>query len=94
MRVVVPRLTLGRLAATPGALKAIEKADQYANDFIGRHVSGDWGEICESDARANDLALASGARILSVYRTEAGATLWIITEADRSVTTLLVPEEY
>lgn len=91
---ITPQFKLGKLVSTPGALRALDEADQYANDFIGRHVSADWGEVRESDALANDRALRSNGRLLSVYQTDAGTTLWIITEADRSVTTLLLPEEY
>lgn len=92
-----PRCTLfnlGRVVATPGALKALEEAGQGASEFLYRHMTGDWGEVCEEDRQENVLSIEFGFRILSVYRTARGRKLWVITEADRSVTTLLLPEEY
>ena len=70
--------------------------NQTPTEFLNRHVSGDWGELCEEDKELNDQALHDGNRILSAYETSAGYTrkIWVITEADRSVTTLLLPEEY
>ena len=62
--------------------------------FVVRHVTGDWGELDQDDAKANDLAVREGSRILSAYRTARGIRIWIITEADRSATTLLLPQEY
>ena len=86
---------LGQIVATPGALAALEKAGQTPLDFLSRHVRGDWGELDEHDRKENELSLKRGVRLLSSYRTGAGdAKLWVITEADRSVTTLLLPEEY
>jgi len=85
---------LGQTVITPGALDAISKAEQHPEDFLARHLSGDWGELCEGDKEANQDALEQGLRLLSAYRTTAGTKLWVITEADRSVTTLLLPEEY
>jgi len=82
----------GLLAATPGAIEAVSRAEMLA--AIRRHLSGDWGEVLESDRAENDLSLREGFRILSVYRTLAGVKFWIITEADRSTTTVLLPEEY
>lgn len=63
-------------------------------EFVARHVRGDWGEVCEDDKQANEDALRDGDRLLSAYRTTRGVNLWIITEHDRSVTTILLPEEY
>lgn len=85
---------LGRLSATPRALEALALAGQSPESFLSRHVWGDWGELSEDDRRANVAALASGARILSAYVTVLGERLWIITEADRSRTTILRPDEY
>ncbi len=85
---------LGQLVATPGALAALEEAGQSANEFLRRHASGDWGEVCTEDASLNNQALKHGGRLLSAYRTRHGVRLWVITEADRSVTTLLLPDEY
>jgi hypothetical protein len=85
---------LGQTVITPGALEALAKAEQHPGDFLGRHLAGDWGELCEEDKQANQDALEQGLRLLSAYRTTEGDKIWIITEADRSVTTLLLPEEY
>lgn len=86
------RFSLGRVVGTPGALAAASNAEIAA--FIRRHWSEDWGDVCDEDKRTNDDAVADGARLLSEYRTTDGARVWVITEADRSVTTLLLPEEY
>ena len=86
---------LGQIVATPGALAALGKAGQTPLDFLSRHVRGDWGELDESDRKENELSLKRGFRLLSSYRTSADDTkIWVITEADRSVTTLLLPDEY
>ena len=85
---------LGSIVATPGALKALEESGEAPYLFLGRHVTGDWGELSREDKAANTLALATGERIFSSYRTSKGAKLWVITEADRSSTCLLLPEEY
>ena len=85
---------LGRVLATPGALEALEKAKQQPQEFLDRHTSGDWGEVDSHDAAESELSLQRGFRLLSSYTTRSGDKLWIITEADRSATTLLLPEEY
>jgi hypothetical protein len=85
---------LGRLLATPGALEALSEAGEDAMTFIRRHQEGEWGELSREDAAANTLALVTGERILSAYRTAANVRLWVLTEADRSATTILLPEEY
>ena len=86
---------LGQIVATPGALAALENAGQTPLDFLSRHVCGDWGELDEHDRKENELGLKRGFRLMSSYRTGAGdAKVWVITEADRSVTTLLLPDEY
>lgn len=92
--IVERRFPLGRTVATPGALAAIESAGQKPEEFLSRHANGDWGEVGPLDARANETALKDGSRLLSAYTTSDGVMLWIITEADRSVTTILLPEEY
>ena len=84
-----PRFRLGRTVATPGALAL--GVDLGA--LLRRHHAGDWGDVCADDAEANDYALAGGARLLSAYETPAGR-VWVITEADRSATTALLPSEY
>jgi hypothetical protein len=88
------RFSLGRCLATPGALAALEESQQAPGDFLDRHVRGDWGNVDDEDQEANEAALREGTRILSSYRTRKGAKLWVITEADRSATTILLPEEY
>jgi hypothetical protein len=89
-----PLFDLGQLVATPGALAALEKTGQNAMDFLSRHVRGDWGELPEEDKTENQFSLEKGFRLLSSYRTTSGDKIWVITEADRSHTTLLLPEEY
>jgi hypothetical protein len=88
-----PLFNLGQLVATPGALMALEKSARSPMDFLSRHVTGDWGDLPKEDREENDLSLKNGFLLLSSYHTTAGK-IWIITEADRSVTTLLLPEEY
>lgn len=88
------KFELGQLVSTPGALVAIGNAGQTPFDFIRRHQSGDWGEVDQHDRRENDLALQRGFRLLSVYTLTTGVRIYIITEADRSATTILLPEEY
>jgi len=88
------RFPLGQLVATPGALEAMCRAGQSPVAFLERHRCGDWGEVCPGDAKLNDEALREGGRVLSSYRTIKGEPLWIITEYDRSLTTILLPEEY
>ena len=89
-----PLFNLGQLVATPGALAALAKAGQTPLDFLSRHVCGDWGDIDKDDRKENELGLKRGFRLLSSYRTNADVKVWVITEADRSVTTVLLPEEY
>lgn len=85
---------LGRIVATPGALEALERANQQPQQFLDRHAHGDWGDLDSDDAAENQFSLKNGFRLLSSYQTAAGEKLWVVTEADRSVTTVLLPEEY
>ena len=87
------RFPLGQLVITPGALERLSaKEIQLA---LNRHATGDWGELPEEDVQENERALTHGARLFSAYRSEDGKTrFYVITEADRSVTTVLLPEEY
>lgn len=85
---------LGDIVATPGALNVLEQNGIVPMRLISRHMRGDWGDVPPDDANANTEALRSGARLLSNYLLPDGARIWIITEADRSATTLLLPEEY
>jgi hypothetical protein len=84
---------MGKLGCTPAALAKLEEAGQKPMEFLARHAAGDWGEVDAEDRRANDAAIAEGTRLLSAYRLDTGVKIWIITEADRSATTILLPEE-
>lgn len=88
------KFLLGQVVATPGALRALSEAGQTPHEFLSRHIVGDWGEVDQEDQKENELSLARGFRILSAYRLRDQTKIWIITEADRSATTLLLPEEY
>ena len=83
---------LGRTVATPAALGTVSQPDIVA--ALRRHAAGDWGDVTPDDRAANDNALKSNERILSVYRSATGTTFWVLTEADRSVTTVLLPDDY
>jgi hypothetical protein len=87
------RFSLGQLVATPGALEALKEAGQRPQEFLLRHMACDWGDLCDDDKAANNEALESGARLLSAYKLSTDK-LWIITEADRSSTCILLPSEY
>jgi hypothetical protein len=91
---MMPKFRLGRILATPGALGALLAAGQTPQTFLWQHVVGEWGNLDEEDRRENELSLVHGFRLLSAYQLSTGVRLWIITEADRSATTLLLPEEY
>lgn len=88
------KFPLGQVVGTPGALNALAEAGQSPQEFIRRYVAGDWGELDEQDQLENERSLENGWRLLSAYRLRDGTTILIITEADRSSTTLLLPEEY
>ena len=90
----VPKFSLGRLLATPGALAALEASGLEPGFFLAKHVIGDWGEVGATDWQANEDALRDGDRLFSVYYTLKKVKLWVITEADRSASTFLLPEEY
>lgn len=92
VRVNEPRFPLGQLVITRNAASRLAEDD--VTTAIRRHVQGDWGDVCEEDRIENDLALIEGNRILSVYVAADGLRFWIITEADRSATTVLLPEDY
>lgn len=93
------KFPLGRLVATPAALKALEESGQTPDFFLGKHASGDFGEIDPEDRQLNDQAILDGSRIFSVYKTLRGKRIWIITEAtdeqgNRAATTILLPDDY
>ncbi len=90
---------LGSVYITRGASAELCKqegpaGDEEVREAIARHMRGDWGDVCDADWQENDFSVTNGFRILSSYRTKAGIKFWIITEADRSATTILLPEEY
>lgn len=87
----------GRLVVTRGVKDLIATNEKFATHVqlsLKRHLAGDWGEVCDEDRVANELALQRGERLFSVYQKEGLPKIWIITEWDRSVTTTLFPEEY
>lgn len=88
------KFRLGRVVATPGALDAFTQAREIPNPYLILHQSGDWGEIPPEDVQENELSLREGHRLLSAYTLSTGVKFWIITEADRSVTTVLLPGDY
>jgi hypothetical protein len=93
------KFSLGRIVATPGALEALHAGGQSADEFLARHLVGDWGDLDEEDRQANDAALIDGSRILSAYQTKKGERIWIITEVVNEVglrycSTILKPEDY
>ncbi len=87
------RLPLGRVVATPGALQLLRDAGEDPLHLLSRHASGDWGELGGFDRHENELAVREGLRIFSAYETPSGRA-WVITEADRSSTTVFLPGEY
>jgi hypothetical protein len=89
-----PLFPLGQIVTTPAALAALEKAGQGPPEFLARHASGDWGDLCPEDRKENQCGLACGFQIFSSYRTDAGDELWVITDDHFSITTILLPEEY
>ena len=91
----IPLFPAGQIVATPGALALLEQANKTPLELLSRHLRGDWGDdLCQDDRTENELSLKQGFRLLSSYKVTETEKLWIITEADRSVTTLLLPSEY
>lgn len=86
-----PKFQMGMVVATPSALQSF--AEEFLSRCLDRHSQCDWGDCCDDDKRENDLSLKQGGGVMSVYR-DKNKSLWIITEADYSATTLLLPEEY
>jgi hypothetical protein len=95
-----PKFKLGEIVLTQGALAALADSNELPDPFLKRHIYGDWGDVCESDAELNNEAVAHEGdldkqmRVMSVYKTSRNQTIWCITEYDRSVTTILLPSEY
>jgi hypothetical protein len=88
------RFPPGRIVATPGAVEMLERYGKTPADYLDRHLCGNWGDLGITDKRENELSVRRGYRIFSTYDVSPLNTLWIITESDRSTTTLLLPEEY
>jgi hypothetical protein len=84
----------GSVVATPGALEALRASGDDPLVLLKRHLNGDWGDVDEHDRRENELSVQRGWRILSCYALKDGTRIWLITEADRSCTTFLLPEEF
>lgn len=92
---IAPLFALGQLVATPAALALLASFGVSSAELLMRHQSGDWGEVPPEDARENDLSVREGFRVISSYPMgEEGERVWIITEADRSSTCILLPAEY
>lgn len=85
---------LGQIFLTIGAQDALEESNQLPNEYLARHQSGNWGLVCEDDRKENELSLKEGFRILSAYKLDSDVKIWVITEADRSSSCLILPEEY
>ena len=90
--IISRRFPLGRVMTTPGALDVADDAEIFS--VLRRHADCDWGDVCQEDWKANEVALDEGTRLLSVYYTKSKEKLWVITEWDRSQTTVLLPSEY
>ena len=91
-RNAAPLFSMGQVFITPGAMNVL--TTEEANTFLYRHCHGDWGLVCAEDAEENWFSVQNGYRIMSVYATYDGVAVWVITEWDRSCTTILLPEEY
>jgi hypothetical protein len=89
-----PKFDPGTVVATSGAIGAMRDAKLEPISLLTRHVRGDWGEVGAEDARENDLSVDQGLRILSAYALSTGVKVWVLTEADRSSTCILLPDEY
>jgi hypothetical protein len=88
------KFPLGQLIATPGAAAALDATGEHPTTYLRRHWRGDWGELDMEDVAENEFSLTRGLRLLSAYNLKDGTRIWIITEADRSTTTILLPSEY
>lgn len=88
------KFSLGQCVMTPGAIEAFDKTGEIPMHFLKRHLRGDWGDLDQEDKQRNDQALIDGSRLLSVYHLSYNTKIWIITEWDRSYTTILLPSEY
>ncbi len=89
-----PLFSLGDVVITPGALAAFVSAQEYITPYLARYQQGRWGDLDPHDRHANEQALKHGLRLLNAYHLRDSTTIWIITEADRSSTCVLLPDEY
>ena len=88
----IAKFRLGKIVSTSNALSQLTQEDILMG--LKRHQGGDWGDVTEDDRQANDRAIIEGTRLFSVYHAQSGIKFWLITEADRSATTVLLPEDY
>lgn len=88
------KFKVGNVVATPGAMEALEAAHTSPITLLSKHVNGDWGTLDAEDKKANEDALRYGDRILSAYVLSTGVKVWCLTEADRSSTCFMLPDEY
>ena len=88
------RFNPSHVVATPGVLAALEASGELLLNYLQRHLSSDWGDVTPEDAQENELSLKHGWRLLSAYTLKSSTKIWVITEADRSSTCVLLPEEY
>jgi hypothetical protein len=91
---IAPKFELGKIVLTPGTLEALTRAGQDAEFFVEMHAQGCWGDVAADDQAENERALREGGRLVSLFMTLKGDALLVITEADRSFTTVLTPDEY
>ena len=91
-KLALAKFRLGKIVSTPNAIEQLTQDDILAG--IKRHQAGDWGDVTEHDRQENELALTQRLRLWSVYRAANGAVFWLITEADRSGTVILMPGDY
>ena len=92
--VTKPKFELGQLLTTPGALQALSRNGADGSVYADRHRKGDWGNVSDHSVHENERALIQHDPIMSAYTLEDGTRIWIVTEADRGTTTILLPEEY
>src|SRR5690348_2838388 len=91
---VRPKFELGALVSTPGALDLLQRAGKHPLEYVIQHLQGQWGDLDDHDRLVNDQALEHGGRLLSSYKVLGEERIWIISEYDRSATTILLPQEY
>jgi hypothetical protein len=92
--IATPKFELGQVVQTAGAMQAAQNTGELFGQYLRRHIMGDWGECCADDVKENEWSLENGERLMSVYLMSDKTKIWVITERDRSVTTILLPSEY